>query len=179
MGFLDYFELEAEQKNSLDGLYHDDFLSPHSPLSLSFVSNSSHDSDTDDGYNEPNVLDGSPVVQFPTEYAYMTIELVSVIVSSSTPTLTTEYTYNLSMKLDDGHGTYVAYGEIKIYCAVDENNKKYLADVLVNNVSNGPLHDKYDDCFDIYPYEYLHILCQDIPCNFPYRPDFTDVLDEE
>jgi hypothetical protein len=44
-------------------------------------------------------------------------------------------------------GTFVAFGTVEV---TDDGQ------FTVNGVLDGPLHDKYNDCFDIYPRVYKH-----------------------
>jgi hypothetical protein len=177
MGFINNMKIDYI-KNHHDQIKYnpDGFCTPTNTLIIYLIdslhphNNDDEYNDPDDGYNEPYEPEASPA-----EEACLSITFLSN--SSQLPM--SEYTYNLQLSLDDGYGIFTAYGQVKIYCSTDEQNNKYIADVLVNGVSNGPLHDKYNDCFDIYPYEYLPFLCPNIPCNFPFRPDFTDVLDED
>ena len=65
------------------------------------------------------------------------------------------YTYYLRIILESNVGYLggVAIGEVKIY--FDRNG---ISKVFVNDIENGNLIDRYDDCFDISPDEYLHLL---------------------
>ncbi len=175
MGFLDYFNIVSNENCNKIEYNQDGFFTPDSSITL-YLINHSHSFNDDDGYNEPDEETFTYEQTFSDEEAFFSIKLLSFNVLNSS---VSEYTYNLNLSLDDGHGQYVAYGEVKIYYSTDENDNKYISDVLVNGVSNGPLHDKYNDCFNIYPYEYLPILCPNIPCNFPYHPYFTDILQED
>lgn len=185
MGFINNFHIDYIKNDCRIEYNSDGFCTPANPLIIYLIDNlHPHNNvdeynDQDDGYNEPYEAEPYEAETSPAEEACLSITLLSFTVSNSSQLPTSEYTYDLHLSLDDGYGIFVAYGQVKIYCSTDEHNNKYIADVLVNGVSNGPLHDKYNDCFNIYPYEYLPFLCPNIPCNFPYRPDFTDVLDEE
>ena len=67
----------------------------------------------------------------------------------------TETYYEFQIGICEYSGYYIntASGNVKIYYDQNGINK-----VLVNDVENGILEDRYNDCFDITPQRYLHIL---------------------
>jgi hypothetical protein len=65
----------------------------------------------------------------------------------------THYTYDLSIIKESNYGNSVAFGKVKIY--YDESG---ITSILVNDEENAYLHDRYDDCFDISPEAYRHLL---------------------
>jgi len=69
-----------------------------------------------------------------------------------------KYSYRVDMSYETGHYTNVAYGDVVFSCYKDENGVTQIQDIIVNGEPNDCLHDKYNDCFDIYPLEYMDIL---------------------
>ena len=67
----------------------------------------------------------------------------------------TEYIYSIQITESIPTGDFVALGTVKII--YDSNNKK-ISKIYVNDIEDGMLHDKYDDCFDVYPSTYIHLL---------------------
>ncbi len=67
----------------------------------------------------------------------------------------TEYIYSIRVAESIPNGDFLALGTVKII--YDSNNKK-ISKIYVNDIEDGMLHDKYNDCFDIYPSSYIHLL---------------------
>ncbi len=67
----------------------------------------------------------------------------------------TELYYSFHIYIVECWGTHenVAFGDVEIYYNQDGIEK-----ILVNGVEGGCLKDKYQDCFNISPESYLHIL---------------------
>ena len=69
----------------------------------------------------------------------------------------TDTYYNYSIQVNETAG--VAYGgvgyseDVKIYYV-----NGIISRITVNGVENGNLHDQYDDCFNIKPDMYMHII---------------------
>ncbi len=63
------------------------------------------------------------------------------------------YAYNINIKEEWNRGSSIAYGKVELFL---KNNK--IDKVIVNNVENGMLFDKYNNCFNISPREYLHLI---------------------
>ena len=78
-----------------------------------------------------------------------------------------KYSYLVNMSYETGHYTNVAYGDVVFSCYKDENGVTQIQDITVNGEPNGCLHDKYNDCFDISPLEYMDILTQKASYHIP------------
>jgi len=65
----------------------------------------------------------------------------------------TEYIYSISVFESIPNGDFLALGTVKI---MYDSNK--ITNIYVNDVLNGLLHDRYNDCFDIAPSDYIHLL---------------------
>ena len=69
----------------------------------------------------------------------------------------TDTYYNYSIQVNETAGVAyggVGYGEdVKIYYV-----NGIISRITVNGVENGNLHDQYDDCFNIKPDMYMHII---------------------
>jgi hypothetical protein len=63
------------------------------------------------------------------------------------------YKYNITIQEEWSYASSVAYGTVEIFV---DNNK--INKVIVNDIENGTLKDKYNDCFDINPNKYLHLI---------------------
>jgi hypothetical protein len=63
------------------------------------------------------------------------------------------YSYNITIQEESILGHYVADGKVNIY--LENGNIK---EIFVNGVKYGKLHDKYNDCFSIYPEQYIHLI---------------------
>ncbi len=68
-----------------------------------------------------------------------------------------KYVYDVMIKEQTNTAEFVAIGKVEIYYNIVDSNIKF-KQILVNGVINGPLHDKYNDCFIIYIETYLHLL---------------------
>jgi len=64
------------------------------------------------------------------------------------------YSYNVTVQEETLFGHFVANGKVDIYL----ENKNNIKEIFVNDVKDGKLHDKYGDCFFIYPEEYMHLI---------------------
>jgi hypothetical protein len=78
-----------------------------------------------------------------------------------------KYSYRVDMSYETGHYTNVAYGDVVFSCYKDENGVTQIHDIIVNGEPNDCLHDKYNDCFDIYPLEYMDILTHNASYHVP------------
>jgi hypothetical protein len=84
-----------------------------------------------------------------------------------------KYSYRVNMSYETGHYTNVAYGDVVFSCYKDENGVTQIQDIIVNGEPNDCLHDKYNDCFDIYPLEYMDILTHNASYHVPdTNPEF-------
>ena len=71
----------------------------------------------------------------------------------------TKYVYDISIIEEGTDFDFLSYGKVEIYYTyIDTYNVIKISKIIVNGVPNGILKDKYDDCFDIRPYKYIHIL---------------------
>jgi hypothetical protein len=66
---------------------------------------------------------------------------------------TSRYIFSITIIETVNYYQNVAFGNVEIYYNQDGIEK-----ILVNGIEDGYLEDKYDDCFDISPESYLHIL---------------------
>lgn len=64
------------------------------------------------------------------------------------------YNYGITVQEEIISGHFVAYGNINIHLEKDNSIKE----IFVNGVKDGKLYDKYDDCFSIYPEQYIHLI---------------------
>ena len=64
-----------------------------------------------------------------------------------------EYIYSIRIAESIPNGDFLALGTVKIMY-----NYNKITSVYVNDVLNGMLEDRYNDCFDIYPFRYIHLL---------------------
>ena len=64
------------------------------------------------------------------------------------------YVYDISVIEETPTSDFIAYGIVEIYY-----DNKGITKIIVNNVENGCLKDKYDDCFDIQPHHYINLIC--------------------
>ncbi len=174
MGFLDGFFPEYPNELQYDA---NGFLITDNDSQIIRLINS-YNNNIDDGYRSDNDDNDENYQTFALH------EDVSILIGLTSFTVTEtnlSYSYHIHLSYDDGYGHYIAHGDVTITCVKDEQNKKnkrYISDINVNGNHNGALHDKYNDCFDVYPYEYLPILCPNISSNLPLRPDFDDTLNE-
>ena len=65
------------------------------------------------------------------------------------------YSYDVTVQEETNLGHSVAHGKVDIHL----KNGNEIKEIFVNGVKNGKLHDKYNDCFSIYPEEYIHLIC--------------------
>ena len=83
---------------------------------------------------------------------YSSINIVLVSKSDN------KYIYDIEIIERIPSGTFIASGTVEI----DYNNQyqeiNKIEKIIVNGVEDGLLNDIYNDCFDIYPYKYIHIL---------------------
>jgi hypothetical protein len=68
-----------------------------------------------------------------------------------------KYVYSITIIEEGSTFDFMALGKVEIYYQIRDSKIK-LKQILVNGVINGPLHDKYNDCFNIRPEDYLHLL---------------------
>lgn len=66
-----------------------------------------------------------------------------------------EYIYSIQITESIPMANFVATGTVKI---IYDSNNKQISKIYVNDIEGGMLHDKYNDCFDIYPSSYIHLL---------------------
>ncbi len=71
-----------------------------------------------------------------------------------------KYVYSITIIEEGTTFDFVALGKVEIYYQIRDSKIK-LKQILVNGVINGPLHDRYNDCFNIRPEDYLHLLIND------------------
>jgi hypothetical protein len=63
------------------------------------------------------------------------------------------YVYDISVIEETQKSDFLAFGIVEIhYDGVD------ITKIIVNNVENGCLKDKYDDCFNIKPFCYMNLI---------------------
>lgn len=74
------------------------------------------------------------------------------------------YKYNISVIQECTYGNSVAHGEVEIYY-----NESGLQNIIVNGKPFGDLTDRYNDCFEISPDSYIHLI---------YNKDITSFLNE-
>lgn len=63
------------------------------------------------------------------------------------------YSYNISIIEETPTADFHAFGIVEIHYNDGNINK-----IIVNHKENGYLHDKYNDCFDIKPDHYMHLI---------------------
>lgn len=69
-----------------------------------------------------------------------------------------KYVYNISIIEEGTDFDFLSYGKVEIHYNYINDDISTIKKIIVNGISNGILKDKYDDCFDIRPSKYIHIL---------------------
>ncbi len=98
------------------------------------------------------VVDSTEYIIFKSPHNERNMYSISISFCDKTPNY---YQYHMSVIAETNYGNSVAYGNIKIY--YDSVNKR-IKSIVVNDMENGNLCDKYDDCFDISVSSYIKIL---------------------
>ena len=163
MGFLDGFfpEYPNELQYDANGF----LIANNSGQIIPLINN--YTGNQDDGYRSDNDDNDDNDDNYQTFVSHEEVSISIGMTSFNVSDTNLSYTYHIHLSFDDGYGHYIAHGNVIITCIKDEQNNRYISDINVNGTHNGALHDRYNDCFDIYPYEYLHILCPNIPYNIP------------
>ena len=81
----------------------------------------------------------------------------------------TKYVYDISIIEETPSNDNHAYGIVEIYL---DNNQ--ITKIIVNDVEDGDLHDKYNDCFDIKPSGYMGVICS----KYKYNSKSDEYSDE-
>ena len=100
-------------------------------------------------YDENEFLNGSNIIFFENKTIFDIVSLHWTLVNKNDNI----YKYDIIIQEETDFGHFVAYGQVEIKF-IDT----YIDEVIVNNIKNGKLHDKYGDCFDLDVLDYIHIL---------------------
>ena len=95
-------------------------------------------------------IDLTKIIFFTSPYNDNNIRSIAIALLQKTDEY---YEYHLNVVSESNYGNSVANGDVKIY--YDESG---ITSILVNDEENAYLHDRYDDCFDISPEAYRHLL---------------------